>query len=260
MRTATEAAAFEGEVDVAAGARGEVTLAGRIDRPRLWGPAHPHLYTVHDGAAQRRVRRRRRRGADGIPRLPAGGRALPAQRRPHRAARRGQAPGDGVQPGRDVGRGDPRGLRQPPRPRGELRAARPLSPRARSSTTWPTRWACWCGPRTAIPTSTRRPIPATTSRARWSARTTTTPASCSGRWATRRGSCASTASPPSRAPRTPTASSPTPATPGARGRSATPTSTSSPTTPTAAGTAGSRGSSSRRRSRWASSPRTAPAR
>ena len=41
-----EAAALEGEVEVAAGARGEVTLEGRIDRPRRWGPAHPHLYTV----------------------------------------------------------------------------------------------------------------------------------------------------------------------------------------------------------------------
>jgi beta-galactosidase len=41
-----EAAAFEREIDVAAGARGEVTFEGRIDRPRLWGPAHPHLYTV----------------------------------------------------------------------------------------------------------------------------------------------------------------------------------------------------------------------
>jgi beta-galactosidase len=41
-----EAAAFEREIEVAAGARGEVTFEGRIDRPRLWGPAHPHLYTV----------------------------------------------------------------------------------------------------------------------------------------------------------------------------------------------------------------------
>ena len=41
-----EAASFEGEVEVAAGARGEVTFQGQIDRPRLWGPAHPHLYTV----------------------------------------------------------------------------------------------------------------------------------------------------------------------------------------------------------------------
>ena len=41
-----EAAALEGEVEVPAGSRGEVTLEGRIDRPRLWGPSHPHLYTV----------------------------------------------------------------------------------------------------------------------------------------------------------------------------------------------------------------------
>ena len=41
-----EAAAFEREIDVAAGARGEVTFEGQIDRPRLWGPGHPHLYTV----------------------------------------------------------------------------------------------------------------------------------------------------------------------------------------------------------------------
>lgn len=41
-----EAAVFDREIEVAAGARGEATFEGRIDRPRLWGPAHPHLYTV----------------------------------------------------------------------------------------------------------------------------------------------------------------------------------------------------------------------
>jgi beta-galactosidase len=40
------AASFDGEVEVGAGARGEVTFEGTIARPRLWGPGHPHLYTV----------------------------------------------------------------------------------------------------------------------------------------------------------------------------------------------------------------------
>ena len=41
-----EAASFEGDVEIAAGARGEVAFEGVVDRPRLWGPEHPHLYTV----------------------------------------------------------------------------------------------------------------------------------------------------------------------------------------------------------------------
>ena len=41
-----EAAALEGELEVAAGARGELTLRGRIERPRLWEPARPHLYRL----------------------------------------------------------------------------------------------------------------------------------------------------------------------------------------------------------------------
>ncbi len=41
-----DAATFDGAIEVAPGARGEVTFEGTIDRPRLWGPGHPHLYTV----------------------------------------------------------------------------------------------------------------------------------------------------------------------------------------------------------------------
>jgi beta-galactosidase len=41
-----EVAALEGEVEVPGGARAETTLAGRVGRPRLWGPGHPHLYRL----------------------------------------------------------------------------------------------------------------------------------------------------------------------------------------------------------------------
>jgi beta-galactosidase len=50
---------LSGDVEVEAGARGELARSGRLDRPRLWGPGTPNLYIVHtvlsEGGAVRDV-------------------------------------------------------------------------------------------------------------------------------------------------------------------------------------------------------------
>jgi beta-galactosidase len=45
-RDQREALVMEAPLDLAAGAYGEASLSARLERPRLWGPSDPHLYSV----------------------------------------------------------------------------------------------------------------------------------------------------------------------------------------------------------------------
>ena len=162
-----------------AGARGEATLPGRVSRPAPVGPGRSlPLYGAHGAPAPAAalVDARRRSAPASATSACEDGRFL-LNGEPIAPARGGQTPGDGGQPAALTRRRAARGLRPPQGPGREHRCGSPTTRTRRWTTTWPTSGASWSGPRTATPTAARATRPATASPARWSARTTTTPAS-----------------------------------------------------------------------------------